>query len=140
MGIAFASTLSGSSLNLDLDIEFATTTTGKKLVVYLVEDGLVYPQANYFNANSSTPWFAMGNPITKFVHNNVLRTSLTDVFGDEIIIDEGVKDVYNYQKTINLDSKRYDSEQIEIIAFVVDGSGKVVNVQHANLGESVGLD
>ena len=80
----------------------------------------------------------MGNPITKFVHNNVLRTSLTDVFGDEIIIDEG-KDVYNYQKTINLDS-RYDSEQIEIIAFVVDGSGKVVNVQHANLGESVGLD
>ena len=138
VGIAFASTLSGSSLNLDLDIEFATTTTGKKLVVYLVEDGLVYPQANYFNANSSTPWFAMGNPITKFVHNNVLRTSLTDVFGDEIIIDEG-KDVYNYQKTINLDS-RYDSEQIEIIAFVVDGSGKVVNVQHANLGESVGLD
>ena len=40
-----------------------------------------------------------------------------------------------YQKTINLDSDMIQNKLV--IAFVVDGSGKV---QHANLGESVGLD
>lgn len=138
VGISFESTVAGSEVSLDLNVEFATTTTGKKLVVYLVEDGLVYPQENYFNSDSSSPWFGRGGTISNFIHDNVLRKTFTDVFGDSIELGEG-KDSYNYKGTLTLESN-YKAEHCEIIAFVIDGSGKVINVQHANLGSAVSVN
>src|SRR5690606_36989813 len=55
-----------------------------KLVVYLYQDGLIYPQVNYYNGIASSPWYGLGNPIPNFVHNDVLELAVSDLFGDPI--------------------------------------------------------
>ena len=53
------------------------------LGVMLLEDGLVRPQSNY------TSYYGGLNPVTNFVHNDILRDYFTNVLG-HIIPDESI--------------------------------------------------
>ena len=53
-----------------------------RLAVYMLEDGLIYDQRNF------TSYYGGADPIIDFVHDDVLRRSLTNVFGDNIPSDE----------------------------------------------------
>src|SRR5207253_378001 len=49
LGLSLVSTVSGSTINVNVKVKFdVTTTIGMKLILVLVEDGLVYPQTNYY--------------------------------------------------------------------------------------------
>ena len=48
----------------------------------MLEDGLIYDQRNF------TSYYGGADPIRDFVHDDVLRRSLTDVFGDDIPQDQ----------------------------------------------------
>uniref|UniRef100_UPI0030DA3869 Omp28-related outer membrane protein n=1 Tax=uncultured Planktosalinus sp. TaxID=1810935 RepID=UPI0030DA3869 len=85
LSIAINTQLNGSilSVNTSLMSENAIPSS-HKIVVYVYQDGLVFPQTNYYVNTPESPYYQMGNPILDFVHNDVLETSLTNIFGDQL--------------------------------------------------------
>ena len=134
LGIGINSSLTGNSVSVDIKINYDIESSGNKLVVYLIEDGLIYPQTNYYNNDPNSPWYQTGDPIQNFEHNNVLRNTFTNVFGD--VIPDGVVDeefTINYVATVPTSVQ--NTSNLEIVAFVVkSSSGSVINVQHSPVG------
>lgn len=135
LGIGISSTLSGTDLSIDIDVEFGSNQSGLKLVVYLVEDKLIADQSNYLD----DLYGGLSN-LVNFEHNHVLRHSITDLFGTEI--SSSVSTAGNlHQQTFNFNtagSEVSNSANIYIVAFVVNGSTKsVLNVQEAAVNSTV---
>lgn len=137
VGLSLNSEIIGNELTVNAGGKFASIFSDKKLIVFLLEDGLISPQANYFNGVSGNPFFGQGNPIPDFVHDNVLRVSLTSDLGDSIEVND--KGEFSFSKTITVPSS-YNKSKLEVVAIVVDGSGKSINAKHASVGESSQLD
>lgn len=123
LGIALSSTVSGSSINLDVNIKFVTNFSDLKLVVYVLEDGLIYNQVN------ATSYFGGQNPIVNFEHDHVLRACLTDlVNGDELIgTTSGTTVTKNF--TVAIPANVANVAKINFVAFVLDASGNAINVR-----------
>ena len=139
LGLAINSTLNGSTITVDVKVGYATSVSGSKLVVYLLEDGLLYDQRNYMNDDANSPWYQAGDPIANFEHNNVLRLVFSDVFGDTIADGQlGSESATSF--TASVPSAVQDNSKLEIVAFVIGDDGRVVNVQHAALGENKDFD
>ena len=131
LGISIASSIAGSSLNVSIDVEVLSDFTGLKLVAYLLEDDNKAAQANYYNSDSSSPWYNTGNPIPNFVHDNVLIRRFTNDFGDAINFNNNT---FNFSSSITLPNSLLDNKaNLEIVAFVLNSSGQVINVEHAHL-------
>ena len=85
VSIAINSQLTGANLTVQVKVVYENgSEAGDKLVVYLLESGVIAPQANYFNETNGHPYQGLGNPIEDYVHNDGLRNSLSDLFGDAI--------------------------------------------------------
>lgn len=142
LGLAVSSTVSGNTISAEVKVHYDLgANEGHKLVVYLLENGLIYDQVNYYNGDSSSPWYQAGNPIVGFVHDHVARTTLTDVLGDVIPSDQAVTDntyVANY--SIAIPASVQNNDKLELVAFVVDPSKTVINVQKANVGATQDFD
>lgn len=130
LGLALSPTLNGSTLSVDVNVKFGYNFNNMKLVVYVLESGLVYPQTNY------TSYYGGGSSIPNFVHNHILRSVLTNVLGDAITGNTNSGDVYNRNISVALPSNITDSNNISIVAFVVDNSGKAINVRMAHIGDT----
>lgn len=139
LGLAINSSLTGSNVSVDVQVGYAEATSGHKLVVYLLEDGLLYDQANYMNNDAGSPWYQAGNPIVDFEHNNVLRLVFTDLFGDTLP-DGTMGDIHNASVSATLPSSIQNNNNLEIVAFVIGANGTVINTQHAALGENKDFD
>lgn len=134
LGIGINSSLSGNTVSVDIKIDYDIESSGNKLVVYLLEDGLIYPQTNYYNNDPNSPWYQTGNPIQNFEHNNVLRNTFTNVFGD-VIPDGIVGEEFTRNYSANVPASVQNTSNLEIVAFVVkSSSGSVINVQHSPIG------
>ena len=102
-----------------------------KLAVYMIEDGLVYDQRNF------TSYYGAADPIRDFVHDDVLRRSLTNEFGDYIPSDE-----VGHGKTYSKDFAyaipgMYNKSKIKLVAFVTAGEDRsIVNVRQSKIGET----
>jgi len=137
VGLAINSTLTGNALDLTVKVGFVqelTTVNNYKLVVYLVEDGLIYAQHNA--SLSDQPAI-----IEDYVHNDVLRFSFTDVFGEAI--PNQIANNHRYSKTftaIELPNTIQNISNTRIIAFVVDTNNKCLNVQMAAIGVNKDFD
>lgn len=128
VGLAINSTLTGNALDLTVKVGFVqelTTVNNYKLIVYLVEDGLIYAQHNA--SLSDQPAI-----IDDYEHNDVLRFSFTNVFGETI--PNQIADDHRYSKiftAIELPNTIQNISNTRIIAFVVDANNKCLNVQMA---------
>lgn len=122
LGLAINSTVSGGNIDLDVDIKFLENFSDIKLVVYLLEDGLVYDQVN------ATSYFGAQNPIPSFTHNHVLRSCLTDLVNGEALTGttEGATVTKNF--SIAIPSNVSNHDKISFVAFVIDATGKAINV------------
>ena len=129
--IAMESTVSGDVLDLKVKVMMGYSYKSMKLAVYMLEDGLVYDQRNF------TSYYGGADPIRDFVHDDVLRRSLTDVFGDDIPQDQ-----VGHNKTFTRDFQyaippSYDKNKVKLVAFVTTGSERdIINVRQSKLGES----
>jgi hypothetical protein len=130
LGLALTSSLSDNTIDVDVQVEFAQDFQNLKLIVQLLENGLVYPQVNY------TDYYEGENPIPAYVHDYTLRQTLTHILGDEIPASAS-KSNNNWSKniSINLPEAIENNNKIDLIAFVVNESNEVVNVRLAKLGE-----
>lgn len=129
VGLAVNSLYNGSHINVSVSAGFAQSTPGAKLVVFVLESGLVYTQQNY------TDYYGSEDVISDFVHNHVLRYSLTEVLGDAIT-DTSANDVYNASFDMTLPNGTVSSPgNLEIVAMVVGSNNQLINVQAAHIGE-----
>ena len=80
--VAMESSVSGDNLDLKVKVKMGFSYKSMKLAVYMIEDGLVYDQRNF------TSYYGAADPIRDFVHDDVLRRSLTNVFGDDLPSDQ----------------------------------------------------
>lgn len=132
VGLAINSSVSGSTVNATVKVGFDLDQTGMKLVVVLLENGVVAAQTNY------TSNFGGGSSIPNFVHNDILRASFTDIFGDAIPADQQVGGgVYSVDLSASASA---NSTDWDVVAFVVDATGEVVNVQKAAVGTNKDFD
>ena len=104
------------------------------MVVYLLENGLIYEQTNYYNDDPTSPFYQLGNPIPDFEHNEVLRLSLTNIFGDEISETPAFSD---YTKNLNVTiPAEYNTNNLELVVMVVSADNTARNSQFADVNEN----
>ena len=130
LGLALKPIISGNNINLEVSTRFGADFTNLKLVVYVLENGLIYDQHNY------TSYFDGVDVIANYEHNHVLRACLTPILGEPVANDKTT--LYNtYTKTFNtaLPANIANTANVEFVAFIVDQEGKAVNVRKAAAGE-----
>lgn len=130
LGLKMTSVLENNQISLDVDSYFSNDFEGLKMVVYLLENGLVYPQINY------TSYYDGENPIENYVHDYTLRQTLTDIIGDDVP-GSSTKRGLEYRKSFNftVPDNIEDLSQVDFVAFLTDNEGNVINVRKSTLGE-----
>lgn len=124
LGIAMSSVVADGNINLDVKVKFAQNYSNVKLVVYIVENGLIYRQINYSDYYDSV------NNIQNFEHNHVLRTSLTYLLGDPMTgtdFDQTVSRNF----TLAVPTNVANSDNISFVAAVVDANNYALNCRAA---------
>jgi len=132
--IGIVSQLTDNELVVEVSVVYENgSSSGDKLVVYLIEDGIIYDQTSYFNSDESSPYYQLGNPIPDFEHNDALRKSLTQITGDDI---SGTAALETYSRTVSttLESD-YVVENLSIVAMVVSDDNSARNAQFAEINE-----
>lgn len=133
LAISIDSQVNGGNLNIDVSVASETGLNNTKLVVYLVEDGILADQINYYNEDPSSPYYQKGNPIVDFEHNDVLRASLTDPFGNEM---PGVAALEDYKTSYQIGlSPNFVAANLKVVVMVVLADNTAINAQYAHVGE-----
>ncbi len=132
LGLAINSEIENGKINLDVKINFAQDDySNLRIVVYLLEDNLIYLQKNY------TPAFNNSiNPIPFFEHNHVLRNSLTNILGDAISENIAVNQIITKNFNLPFPSNVADKNNISFVAFVIGQDNKVINVRASKINEN----
>lgn len=131
LGLAINSTLSGNSINLDVKVKFFQDYSNLKLVVYVLENKLIYPQDN------GTSFYGGIPVIEDFEHNHVLKATFTNILGDAIPSSETSYDkTYSRNFSVAVPSNITNTANIEFVAFVVGQDNKAINVRKAAIGEN----
>lgn len=145
LGLAINSARNGMALNFEVKIGFLVNEIpNAKLVVYLLEDGLIHEQTNFFagDGNPDCNYSVFPYQIPDFEHNHVLQKSYTDIFGDEIPASQIVADgIYSRNFSVNIPSNVENPENLSLVAFVMGNeNNEVINVQMTHVGENQDFD
>ena len=124
------------------------TSIRYRVLIYLIEDGIVSPQQNYLSGDSR---FQGGNydkyynapaVIQDFVHNHVARRAFTALDGEEIG-SENVGEFKKFKKTFQINLTRNDNLTDSYVVAVLLRYGSkpyVLNAQKVKLGETKDWD
>jgi len=135
LSVAINSQITGSTLSVDAKVVYRNgSEPGDKLVVYLLESGIIADQVNYYNNNQNSPYQGWGNPIKNFVHDEAIRNSLSSLFGDAIP-ETSAYQVYSKNYTFNIPTD-YNVNNLSFVVMVVTADNSAKNSQHAKLGEN----
>lgn len=127
VGISIESVVNGSTANVNALVS-STSPLGKvRVSAMIVESGLVYDQRNGVRPD-------LGNPIKGYVHNNVYRYAIGDIYGE---ITSAVSNTIEKSFSIDLDAD-WNKDKLEIIILVCSLDNIVLNVQKVKLGSSIG--
>ncbi len=129
LGLALNSTVANATINLDVKMKFVQDYSNLKLVVYLLEDKLIYDQRNYTN------YFNGENPILNFEHNHVLRTSITNILGDAV---SGTTNGSTVTKSFSfpIPANISNTANISFAAFLVGTDNAVINARASIANEN----
>jgi hypothetical protein len=131
LGLSMSNQVTTTNITLDVNIKFSQDFENLKLVVYVLENGLIYDQVNY------TPFYGGLPYITNFEHEHVLKSCLTPLFGEPIASEETkVGNTYTKSFSISIPSNIANSNNIEFVAFVTGDDNKAINVRKANRNEN----
>ena len=131
LGLAVESELVGNKIEFTIKTEFARDFQNLKLVVQLLENGLIHPQVNY------TDFYGGQNPIPNYVHDYTLRKTFTHILGDEIPASE-TKEHNLWIRAFSEDVPDFieNTDKLDIVAFIVNEDNEVINVRLAKVGEN----
>lgn len=128
LGLAMHPTVSNGMITLDVDVKYVQNYENIKLVVYVLEDNLMYRQTNY------STYFGGVNPVPNFEHDHVLRASLTNIMGDALT-ETNFGETSNVNFTVPIPENVENAENLSFVAFVVGADNKVINARAAHLDE-----
>lgn len=121
--------LPNNQIKLVVNGLFSENFSNVKLVVYVLEDGLVYNQVNY------TSFFGGANPLVNYVHDYTLRRILTSPHGEPInnsqLGSEFVRE-YIFSGTDNISN----INKTKFVAMFLDGDGRVMNARQCSIEEN----
>lgn len=131
LGLAINSTVSNGTISMEVSTKFANDFSNLRLVVYVLENGLIYDQHNY------TTYYGGASIIEDFEHNHTLRATLTHILGDAIGNTETVTG-NTYTRTFNVavPANVANASNLEFVAFIVDQNGNALNVRQALPGDT----
>ncbi len=137
-GLAINSSFNGSTLSLGVKAHFSQATTGGRIVVYILENGIVAAQHNYYSremgGDPSSPWYNYPATITDFVHDHVARMSVTNPLGDPIP-SQGANSEYVKNWSIPIPAG-HNQKDLNIVAMLVKSDNTLLNVQQAGFGQN----
>lgn len=137
-GLELSSELNGSTLDVSVKMSFlGENADDKKLVVYVLEDGLVQDQTNYTN------YYGGSAVLQDFVHDNVLRQVPTGLLGENIAEADFDTDSNAYVKDYSfaLSGNIEDTNNLSVVAFVISNNTNfTLNSQKAAVGETKAFD
>lgn len=135
LSIGILSKLDGDMLTVRTDVVYENgSESGDKIVVYLLESGVIHEQTNYYNSDATSPFYQLGNPIPNFVHNEALRLSLTEVLGDNISATAELEE-FTKVFTVAIPEAVVDVANLSLVAMVVNADNTAKNAQYAYLNE-----
>lgn len=131
LGLAMESSLIGNTLNLEVKVKFAEDVADDlRLVVYLLEDNLIYQQENYIGS------FMGGvNPIPNYEHDHVLRQTLTNILGDPIEGETTAGTTISRTFNMTVPANIANAANMNFVALVVGSDNKAINSRAALLNE-----
>lgn len=133
VGLAIESTLTGSTLNMTISTGFLENISEAKLVVFVLEDGIIQAQQNY------TSYYGGVSTISDFEHNGVLRYAATDVMGNGTTSILGI-----HNQTFSVDLSSYGIQNptnTGILAMLVTSDGRLLlNAQYAPVNQTQDFD
>lgn len=146
LGLALNTTVSGSNLNITVKVGMgqALTVAKAKVLIYVVEDGLVATQTNYYADDRVKGAYEKDpdlGPLTKlpakiagYEYHHVVRKVLTDAKGDEIPAAYKIKGAI-YSKDYTVDISKYKAAKTQVIAVVYgqDDEGKLADTYNAQV-------
>lgn len=149
-GLAISSSISSNTASITVHSGFNEALAGNyNLTVYLLESnisgiGSNYDQRNSYNSITGHAYFGLGDPITGFKHNNVLRKVASSALGDAIAstnVKVGGEDI----KTYNIQINGYISNELYVVAFISKAGTtatdrEIMNVQRVKLGNTQNWD
>lgn len=130
LGIAMSSTIVNGTVNLDVQMKFAQNYTGLKIVVYALENHLIFKQANY------TSYYGNVNPVMNYEHNHVLRQGITNLLGDSITEETTAGQTVTKSFSFPIPSNFSNPENISFVAMIVNADNLALNTRHADKNEN----
>ena len=118
--------MASTSGKVDVSLKFSQNINQDlKYVVYLLEDGLVFQQANataMFGNNSGQPAWSMN-----FVHDHVVRAT-NNFLGASIAAGQTMAS-NEFKATADLSYTVQDISKVSVVVAVLDKDGNVLNAQ-----------
>lgn len=128
IGIKIESNLTATSGKVDVSLKFSQNISQElKYVVYLLEDGLVFQQAQHnrlFGEQGNG-----GKWVMDFVHDHVVRAT-NNFLGESIAADQ-TKSSNEYKTSVSLSYELKDISNASVVVAVLDRDGNVLNAQKA---------
>lgn len=121
-GTGFFSTLTDRNLTLDVDV-YAKEAGQYKLTVLLVEDGIINQQTDYDEDTTHTD----------YVHDGVARIAVTNVTGDEFVLDTDLSSKSWHFENISIPSS-YKLENMRVLVYIQKAFGSQPVKQSADYG------
>ena len=121
-GLAIKSDVSNGNAEIDVHVGFNEQIQGDiRLNVYLIEDnvtgtGYGFDQRNFYNTDTSSIFFGLGDPIQGYAHNHTLRLVLTESQGN-LISSEAIASG-EHTETFQINIEEFDKNELSIVAFV----------------------
>lgn len=132
VGIKISSNLTNTGGTITADFKFSQGYEDLKYTIYVIENGIVTPQSPQSN---STGFY--GGQGANFVHNDVLRAVSGTATGNTLGTVTANQEVSKSGQNVSYTLFNNDLTKVEVVVFVSDASGKVLNVQSAHANETV---
>lgn len=130
LGLAMKSTVAGGNISLEVKTKFGDDITGAKLVVYILENGLISDQENY------TTYYDGVDVLPNFTHNHVLRAAATNLLGDAFTDTESVEgNEVTKTFSIPVPANVANAANLEFVAVVVGADKKAINARKSVSGD-----
>lgn len=130
VGLALVTSTSGNTSTVEVKAKFGKNFSDLKLVVYALEDNLIYNQTNY------TAYYGGTSTIANFEHNHVLRAVLSsDILGETVTGSTNLNDEFSKTFTYSIPSN-VNASNVHFVAFIVDSSKKALNSRAAGANEN----
>lgn len=130
VGLAIKANIDGSNLSITVKSRFAQAISGLKLVVFVLEDGII--------GDHSGP----NGLIKNYVNNHVMRDNASELLGDVIPSQSGPSE---YSKTYkmpimleadNSPNRYWNKDKLSVVAMITKSDDTLLNVRKAKIGEN----